>query len=150
MRSASAFPMGGNVDTFLMARKKPDWGSAKSTRRAFIAKDYRVLLNLGDNFGDFSDAYRGTGRGAHQGLRGQQGALGPRVDHAGKPGLRLVRDGVLRPRLQEVAGRTAQGQARGARRVEGPGELKRLVIASEATQSSPQALDCFVGFAASQ
>lgn len=54
------FPMGGNVDTFLMARKKPDWGSAKSTRRAFIAKDYRVLLNLGDNFGDFSDAYRGT------------------------------------------------------------------------------------------
>jgi 5'-nucleotidase (lipoprotein e(P4) family) len=54
------FPMGGNVDTFLFARKKPDWGSAKSTRRAFVAKDYRVLLNLGDNFGDFSDAYRGS------------------------------------------------------------------------------------------
>jgi 5'-nucleotidase (lipoprotein e(P4) family) len=54
------FPMGGNVDTFLMARKKPDWGSAKGTRRAFIAKDYRILLNLGDNFGDFSDAYRGN------------------------------------------------------------------------------------------
>jgi acid phosphatase len=54
------FPMGGNVDTFLMARKKPEWGSAKGTRRAFITKDYRVLLNLGDNFGDFSDAYRGN------------------------------------------------------------------------------------------
>jgi acid phosphatase len=54
------FPMGGNVDTFLMARKKPDWGSAKGTRRAFVAKDYRVLLNLGDNFGDFVDAYRGS------------------------------------------------------------------------------------------
>lgn len=54
------FPMGGNVDVFLMARKQPDWGSAKSTRRAYVAKDYRVLLNLGDNFGDFSDAYRGT------------------------------------------------------------------------------------------
>jgi 5'-nucleotidase (lipoprotein e(P4) family) len=52
------FPMGGNVDVFLMARKQPDWGSAKGTRRAFVAKDYRVLLNLGDNFGDFSDAYR--------------------------------------------------------------------------------------------
>ena len=50
--------MGGNVDVFLMARKQPDWGSAKGTRRAFVAKDYRVLLNLGDNFGDFSDAYR--------------------------------------------------------------------------------------------
>jgi 5'-nucleotidase (lipoprotein e(P4) family) len=54
------FPMGGNVDTFLFARKKPDWGSAKGTRRAFVTKDYRVLLNLGDNFGDFSDAYRGS------------------------------------------------------------------------------------------
>lgn len=54
------FPMGGNVDTFLMARKKPDWGSAKGTRRAFVAKDYRVLLMLGDNFGDFVDAYRGS------------------------------------------------------------------------------------------
>ena len=54
------FPMGGNVDTFLFARKQPDWGSAKGTRRAFIAKNYRVLLNVGDNFGDFVDEYRGT------------------------------------------------------------------------------------------
>lgn len=54
------FPMGGNVDTFLMAREKPDWTSAKSTRRAHVAKDYRVLLNIGDNFGDFTDAFRGS------------------------------------------------------------------------------------------
>jgi 5'-nucleotidase (lipoprotein e(P4) family) len=54
------FPMGGNVDTFLMARKRPDWTSAKGTRRAHVAKDYRVLLNLGDNFGDFVDSYRGS------------------------------------------------------------------------------------------
>ena len=54
------FPMGGNVDVFLMAKKQPDWGSAKGTRRAYVAKDYRVLLNLGDNFGDFTDAYRGS------------------------------------------------------------------------------------------
>ena len=52
------FPMGGNVDTFLMQGEKPDWGSAKSTRRAVIAKDYRILLNFGDNFGDFDDRYR--------------------------------------------------------------------------------------------
>ena len=38
------FPMGGNVDVFLMAKKQPDWGSAKGTRRAYVAKDYRVLL----------------------------------------------------------------------------------------------------------
>ncbi|TXL79547.1 5'-nucleotidase, lipoprotein e(P4) family [Vineibacter terrae] len=54
------FPMGGNIDTFLMARERPDWGSAKGTRRAHVAKDYRVLLSLGDNFGDFVDAYRGS------------------------------------------------------------------------------------------
>jgi 5'-nucleotidase (lipoprotein e(P4) family) len=54
------FPMGGNVDTILAAGEKPDWGSAKGTRRAAIAKDYRILLNLGDNFGDFTDAYKGT------------------------------------------------------------------------------------------
>jgi acid phosphatase len=53
------FPMGGAVDTALMARERPDWGSAKGTRRAYIAKDYRVLLNLGDNFADFVDEYRG-------------------------------------------------------------------------------------------
>src|SRR5262249_33441435 len=54
------FPMGGNVDVFLMTRKQPDWGSAKGTRRAFVAKDYRILLNRGDNFGDFVASYRGS------------------------------------------------------------------------------------------
>jgi acid phosphatase len=54
------FPMDGSVDTMLMTRKRPDWGSAKSTRRAFVAKSYRILLNVGDNFGDFVDEYRGT------------------------------------------------------------------------------------------
>jgi acid phosphatase len=54
------FPMGGNIDTVLTAREQPDWTSAKSTRRAYVARSYRVLLNLGDNFGDFSDAYRGS------------------------------------------------------------------------------------------
>jgi 5'-nucleotidase (lipoprotein e(P4) family) len=52
------FPMGGNVDTFLMQNKKEGWGSAKGTRRAVVTKDYRVLLNIGDNFGDFDDRYR--------------------------------------------------------------------------------------------
>jgi 5'-nucleotidase (lipoprotein e(P4) family) len=54
------FPMGGTVDTMLMARKQPDWGSAKGTRRAHVARSHRVLLNVGDNFGDFVDEYRGS------------------------------------------------------------------------------------------
>ncbi len=54
------FPMGGNVDTFLSAKEQEDWGSAKGTRRAVIAKDYRILLCIGDNFGDFTDGYKGS------------------------------------------------------------------------------------------
>lgn len=54
------FPMGGNVDTFLMQNEQPGWGSAKSSRRAVVTKDYRVLLSIGDNFGDFDDRYRGS------------------------------------------------------------------------------------------
>src|SRR5262245_58945936 len=49
------FPMGGSVDTMLMTRKQPDWGSAKGTRRAHVARSYRILINVGDNFGDFVD-----------------------------------------------------------------------------------------------
>lgn len=54
------FPMGGNVDTFLMQNEKEGWGNLKGTRRAVIARDYRVLLNMGDNFGDFDDRYRSS------------------------------------------------------------------------------------------
>jgi acid phosphatase len=54
------FPMGGNVDTFLMAGEQDGWTSKKGTRRAIIAKNYRVILLLGDNFGDFVDGFKGT------------------------------------------------------------------------------------------
>jgi acid phosphatase len=54
------FPMTANIDTILTAREQPNWGSAKGTRRAVIAKHYRILLLLGDNFGDFTDDYKGS------------------------------------------------------------------------------------------
>lgn len=57
---ALGFPLGGNVDTLLMLNEKPGWGDAKSTRRAFVTKDYRVLLNVGDQFGDFDDRFKGS------------------------------------------------------------------------------------------
>lgn len=57
---ALGFPMGGNADTVLTKGEKPDWTSAKGTRRAAIAEEYRILLLLGDNFGDFTDAYKGA------------------------------------------------------------------------------------------
>ena len=74
---ALGFPMGDNVDTFLSAKEQPDWGSAKGTRRAVIAKDYRILLLVGDNFGDFSDAYKGT-------LEERQKAFEAAKDHWGR------------------------------------------------------------------
>ncbi len=55
------FPMGdGKVDTFLASGEQPDWKSAKGTRRAVIAKDYRIVLLFGDNMGDFTDEYTGS------------------------------------------------------------------------------------------
>jgi len=57
---ALGFPMGGNVDTFLMNGEQKDWTSKKGTRRAFIAQNYRILLLIGDNYGDFSDDYGGS------------------------------------------------------------------------------------------
>jgi len=54
------FPDGGNVDTYLMSKEQPDWTSAKGTRRTFIGKNYRILLLLGDNMGDFTDKYTGS------------------------------------------------------------------------------------------
>src|SRR5262249_7087284 len=54
------FPIDAAVDTMLMTKKQPEWGSAKGTRRAHVAKSYRVLVNVGDNLGDFVDDYRGS------------------------------------------------------------------------------------------
>lgn len=55
------YPMGGNVDTVLLKAEKPEWkSSAKSPRRIHVAKGYRVVLLLGDNFGDFVDGYKGS------------------------------------------------------------------------------------------
>jgi len=55
------YPMGGNVDTVLLKAEIPEWDSSKkSPRRLHVARDYRVLLVLGDNFGDFVDAYKGN------------------------------------------------------------------------------------------
>ena len=73
---ALGFPMGGNVDTFLMGREKEDWTSKKSTRRAFVAKDYRILLLVGDNYGDFSDDYSKSEAERHASLEANMAHVG--------------------------------------------------------------------------
>ena len=55
------FPLDDKMDTILVKGEKEEWkSSAKSARRAFVAGNYRVLLNIGDNFSDFTDDYKGT------------------------------------------------------------------------------------------
>ncbi|MBT3359092.1 MAG: 5'-nucleotidase, lipoprotein e(P4) family [Rhodospirillales bacterium] len=55
------YPMGGNVDTVLLKKERKEWASSKKgVRRAHVTKDYRVLLLIGDNFGDFVDGYKGS------------------------------------------------------------------------------------------
>ena len=111
---ALGFPMGGNVDTFLMSKEKEDWTSKKGTRRAFVAKDYRILLLVGDNYGDFSDDYSQVrGRPARL-AASQHGAYRPRLDRHRQSRIRLVRIGAVHGRLQEVARRAAEDQDRRA------------------------------------
>jgi len=58
--TALGFPVRGNVDTLLTKNEKPEWSSnAKGVRIASIARDYRILLLFGDQFGDFTDKYDG-------------------------------------------------------------------------------------------
>src|SRR6185437_5995667 len=58
---ALGFPPDGNIDTLLMRNDRADWAArAKSARFAYVAKEYRVLLLVGDNFGDFTDRFSGS------------------------------------------------------------------------------------------
>ncbi len=49
-----------DTDTVLMSRERPEWRSDKSSRRAFVAARYRVLLLVGDDLGDFVSGAAGT------------------------------------------------------------------------------------------
>lgn len=55
------FPMKSGVDTLLLVAERPEWTSDKTTRRAFIAQNYRVLMLFGDDLGDFANGVRSTG-----------------------------------------------------------------------------------------
>ncbi len=38
--------------------ERPEWGSDKGSRRAYVAASHRVLLLIGDDFGDFLSGAR--------------------------------------------------------------------------------------------
>lgn len=41
------------TDMVMCKKERPDWTSNKSTRRAEVAKDHRIVMLIGDQFGDF-------------------------------------------------------------------------------------------------
>lgn len=52
--AALGFPLTEGVDTMLVRGERPEWSaSAKGPRRAFVARDYRILMLVGDDLGDF-------------------------------------------------------------------------------------------------
>lgn len=58
--AAQGFPLKENTDTLLLKNERENWGTEKGTRRAFIAENYRILLLVGDNLGDFTDGILST------------------------------------------------------------------------------------------
>lgn len=54
------FPIDTNLDTVLTKGERPEWTSEKSSRREVVAQNYRILLLVGDDFGDFAKGARGT------------------------------------------------------------------------------------------
>lgn len=55
---ALGFPVASDRDTVLMAGERPDWSSDKGTRRAEVARSFRILLLVGDDLGDFVSGAR--------------------------------------------------------------------------------------------
>ncbi len=48
------FPLSSDPDVLITRGERPEWSASdKTPRRAFIASRYRVLLQIGDNIGDF-------------------------------------------------------------------------------------------------
>ena len=61
------FPRGDADDVYLLLREREGWGSDKTSRRAYVARDYRVVLLFGDDFNDFVSGAR-AGREARETL----------------------------------------------------------------------------------
>ncbi|MFW6084922.1 MAG: 5'-nucleotidase, lipoprotein e(P4) family [Gemmatimonadota bacterium] len=57
---AMGFPPGEADDVYLLKDEREGWGSDKTSRRAWIAERYRVLMLGGDDLNDFTTGARGT------------------------------------------------------------------------------------------
>ncbi|MEK6629668.1 MAG: HAD family acid phosphatase [Acidobacteriota bacterium] len=72
--AAMGFPLDPSRDTVLTKGERPEWSSEKSSRRQLVAQDFRILLLVGDDFGDFIAGARST-LDARRALTEQHGAM---------------------------------------------------------------------------
>ncbi|HKR65841.1 MAG TPA: HAD family acid phosphatase [Thermoanaerobaculia bacterium] len=54
------YPLTTDRDNLLLRGEQADWTSDKTSRRAFVASSYRILLLLGDDLNDFTNAREKT------------------------------------------------------------------------------------------
>lgn len=50
------FPVSGSMDNLLTKGERDNWTSAKTERRRFIARNYRIIMLFGDDLNDFLPA----------------------------------------------------------------------------------------------
>lgn len=50
------FPLSENEDRILSNNERENWTSAKTERRAYVAKNYRIIMLFGDDLNDFISA----------------------------------------------------------------------------------------------
>lgn len=92
---AQGFPMKEGVETLLMRDEAAGWTSSKGTRRAYIAKNYRVVMMAGDNLGDFIDTYQSTSENRFRVIRPYRNWWGERWIMLANPTYGSWEDAVL-------------------------------------------------------
>ncbi|HKK46180.1 MAG TPA: HAD family acid phosphatase [Balneolaceae bacterium] len=66
------FPLADNEDHILSQHEKPNWTSAKTYRRAYVASRYRILMFFGDDLNDFTSAKNITQERRHRLVKANQ------------------------------------------------------------------------------
>ncbi len=82
------------ADDLMLRGERPEWDGEKLARRAAVAKDYRIVLNVGDDLADFLPGVRRATVAERDAARCARAALvGPAVVPAAEPDVRFLAGG---------------------------------------------------------